>query len=320
VAEGWFARLGLVSATDSDNRSTQNDASQQTRPSWAPFTLAAGTQLATHDEETTNRKRPRPVEVAAPPSRDRVESSFLAACRAGDLDHMKAILGEQTHPVRRVREPASPTTRFAFPLRSGTSKREQSAATELVTNRAHPLLHSTDHYGNTPMHLACREGHAQVVSWLLDHGGGEDVHTHNSRGQTPYRLASYHIQRQINEHLERQEPEVHSGWGGLVQHNHHVLAFEHRRAVRLYGNRTLVAERGKHLHSAEPGFPLLSAEGQESQAPTQKLLDDMSLEEPSAVSPDLPAQGEAVDHASLMKALKSAVNERTDAELMRRSQ
>jgi ankyrin repeat protein len=42
-------------------------------------------------------------------------------------------------------------------------------------------------FGSTPLHVACRKGHVQVVKEILDHGGGID--TRDGHGWTPLHFA-----------------------------------------------------------------------------------------------------------------------------------
>ena len=49
---------------------------------------------------------------------------------------------------------------------------------------------SLDDRGNTPVMLACSEGHVKVLLWLIAHGASEDIHKPNKNGRLPVLVAS----------------------------------------------------------------------------------------------------------------------------------
>lgn len=49
--------------------------------------------------------------------------------------------------------------------------------------------------GSTALHLACRQGHSEVVQWLAEENRA-DIHAENSNGETPLHVAC------ANDHFE----------------------------------------------------------------------------------------------------------------------
>ena len=63
----------------------------------------------------------------------------------------------------------------------------------------HLDLDAQDEYRNTALHLACEEGHVEIIKALLE--AGADRSTVNKEEKTPFQLAKPEIQRIIR-HLQ----------------------------------------------------------------------------------------------------------------------
>ena len=74
------------------------------------------------------------------------------------------------------------------------------------------LLESTDEFGDTPIIKACRRGHIEVTSFLLEQGANIDAR--NEDGYTSLMLACYWEQLQIVDLLLR-----HGADAGLTSNN-----------------------------------------------------------------------------------------------------
>ena len=78
-------------------------------------------------------------------------------------------------------------------------------------------LHAKDNIGYTPLHYACRNGHAEVVKALLEKGA--DVHTKTTDGYTPLHLACMEGHVEVVKALLEKGADVHaknsSGWTPL---------------------------------------------------------------------------------------------------------
>ena len=51
-------------------------------------------------------------------------------------------------------------------------------------------INATDNHGNTPLHLACSNGHEECVKALLFHKGQCQVNVANNQGDTPLHNAA----------------------------------------------------------------------------------------------------------------------------------
>ena len=51
-------------------------------------------------------------------------------------------------------------------------------------------INALDHHGNTPLHLACSNGHEECVKALLFHKGQCRVNLANNQGDTPLHNAA----------------------------------------------------------------------------------------------------------------------------------
>ena len=78
--------------------------------------------------------------------------------------------------------------------------------------RAQKLLESMDEFGDTPIIKACRRGHTDVASYLLDQGANIDAR--NEDGYTPLMLACYWEQLEVVDLLLR-----HGADAGLTSNN-----------------------------------------------------------------------------------------------------
>ena len=78
--------------------------------------------------------------------------------------------------------------------------------------RRKKLIESMDEFGDTPIIKACRRGHAEVASFLLEQGANIDAR--NEDGYTPLMLACYWEQLEVVDLLLR-----HGADAGLTSNN-----------------------------------------------------------------------------------------------------
>lgn len=99
-----------------------------------------------------------------------------------------------------------------------------SAFVRMLIQDGKAKVNTRDSVANTPLHLACEEGHGDTAVLLIEHGADPDIL--NKDGQTPIDLCAT---KQVRSYIERAIEQ--SGWTGWVDQKlgHSQLYYTCRR-------------------------------------------------------------------------------------------